>query len=87
MRIFRQSFFVLYSKLKHIEVEPDIERQALQYNRKSHKEIIQLQIFLAENHIPFTYTDTISLSELSYVYSILTEYLKEKNDALEKIQE
>lgn len=85
MRIFRQSSFVLFSKHYRVEIDPAVEKQALQFNRNSYKETIQLQIFFAENHIPFTYTDTISLSELSYLYSILNEYLKEKNDSLERI--
>lgn len=63
------------------------ERYCLTFCRNSHKEVIRLQIYLAENNIPFTYTDNISISELTYLYSILNEYLKEKNDSLEKVQE
>ena len=86
MRIFRQNFFVLYSKLKNIKISKQEETQALNYNRTSYKEILRLQIFLAENNISFIYTDTLSLSELIYLYSTLNEYLKEKNDAFEKIK-
>ena len=34
------------------------------------------EIFLADNNIPFAYSDTISISELFYLFNTLTEYLK-----------
>ena len=40
---------------------------------------------MAENDIPFTYTDTISLSELMFLFGVLKDYQKEKNDSLENI--
>ena len=40
---------------------------------------------MAENDIPITYTDTISLSELNYLFEVLNDYLKEKNDSIEKM--
>lgn len=40
---------------------------------------------MAENDIPFTYTDTISLSELTFLFNTLKDYLNEKNKALEDI--
>ena len=42
---------------------------------------------MADNKIPFTYTDTISLSELNFLYTSLCEYLDEKNSSLEKLTE
>ena len=75
----------MFSKLHNLDIEKELERQCLLYCRTSNKEIIRTQIFLSDNNIPFMYTDTISLSELFYLYNVLTEYLKEKNDSLEKI--
>ena len=63
------------------------DKYCLAFNRTNYREVIRLQIYLAENNIPFTYTDTISISELEYLFKILNEYLKEKNDSLEKVQE
>lgn len=59
----------------------------MRFCRNSNKELIRTQIFLADNNIPFAYSDTISISELFYLFNTLTEYLKEKNEALEKINE
>lgn len=42
---------------------------------------------MADNKIPFTYTDTISLSELNFLYTTLCDYLDEKNASLEKLTE
>ena len=85
MCIFHLSSFVLYSKLFNIKVEPEVEKQCLIFNRNANKEVVRTQIFLSDNNIPFSYTDTISLSELYYLFTTLNEYLKEKNDSLEKI--
>lgn len=60
-------------------------RQCLNYCRDSFKETVRLQLYMAENGVPITYTDTISLSELSYLFGITKEYQKEKNDSLDKM--
>lgn len=89
--IFRLNFFVLYNKLTSpiinknvIEISQDIERQCRMFCKNSYTETIKVQIALADSKIPFTYTDTISLSELDFLYSSVNEYLKEKNETLEK---
>lgn len=83
--IFRQSSFVLFNKLHHLPIAQDVERYCLQYCRASNKEVLRLQIYLSENNIPITYTDTISLSEMTYLYSVLSDYLKEKEDSLDRV--
>ena len=85
MRIFRQNFFVLYHKRLHEEIDPEVERHCRSFCRDSYREVLRLQIFMAENDIPITYTDTISLSELNYLFEVLNDYLKEKNDSIEKM--
>lgn len=87
MCIFHLNFFVLFNKLFGIPIDEKAEKYCLVFNRTNYREVIRLQIYLAENNIPFTYTDTISISELEYLFKILNEYLKEKNDSLEKVQE
>ena len=42
---------------------------------------------MADNSVPFTYTDTISLSELTFLYNTLNEYIKEKNDSLDELMQ
>jgi len=85
MCIFHLNFFVLFNKLFNIEIDPETAKQCAIYCRTVNREVIRTQIFLADNNIPFSYTDTLSLSELNYLFNILNEYLKEKNDSLEKI--
>ena len=87
MCIFHRNFFVLYNKLHNKTIDTNVEKYCLMYCRNSHKELIRYQIYLAENNIPFSYSDNISISELQYLLNILQEYLKEKNDSLEKVQE
>jgi hypothetical protein len=60
----------------------EAERQCILFNRDSYRETIRLQIFMAENDIPITYTDTISLSELTFLVTTMKDYLKEKGAAL-----
>lgn len=85
--IFRLNFFVLYNRLRKAKIEKEVELYCLSFCRNSYKEVLRLQIFMADNKIPFTYTDTISLSELNFLYTTLCDYLDEKNSSLEKLTE
>ena len=82
--IFRQNFFVLYNKLHNIEIPKETELQCRLFCKNSYKEVINVQIALTDSKIPFTYTDTISLSELDFLYSSVNEYIEKKNSLLEK---
>lgn len=88
--MFHQTSFVLYNKLHGIKTDEDIEKFCLMYARNSYKEIINIQIFLADYKISFAYTDTISVSELLYLLESVKDYLKEKNkditSSLEELQ-
>ena len=57
-------------------------RKTLQkYTYNSYKELIRLQIYLADSNIQFSYTDTISPAELIFLSDSVSDYLKEKNNA------
>lgn len=43
---------------------------------------LRIQIFLADHDIPMSYTDTISNSELYFLFDTMTDYIKEKNQAM-----
>lgn len=51
------------------------------YLFQSYKETLRLQIWLSDYGIPFSYTDTLSQSELKFLFDTDVEYVKEKNDA------
>jgi len=76
--------------LHNIYIDEETKRYCLRYSRNSYKEIINAQIFLADNKISFTYTDSISISELLYLLESLKDYIKEKNkditQGLEELQ-
>jgi hypothetical protein len=74
----------LYNKLHNIEIPEETELQCRLFCKNSYKEVINVQIALADSKIPFTYTDTISLSELDFLYSSVNEYIEKKNSLLEK---
>ena len=50
------------------------------YTYNSYKELVRLQIYLADNNIQFSYTDTLSPAELSFLADSVSDYLKEKNN-------
>ncbi len=54
------------------------------YTSERYKEIIRMQIYLADNNIPFEYSDKLSLAELQYIFGILNEYLNEKNREIDR---
>ena len=51
------------------------------YTSNCYTEIIRLQIYLADNNISFSYTDTVSPAELSFLAESVSDYLKEKSQA------
>jgi len=74
----------LYSKLYHYEVDEEVLKRYMTYTSERYKEIIRMQIYLADNNIPFEYSDKLSLAELQYIFGILNEYLNEKNREIDR---
>ena len=74
----------MYSKLYHYEVDEEVLKRYMTYTSERYKEIIRMQIYLADNNIPFEYSDKLSLAELQYIFGILNEYLNEKNREIDR---
>lgn len=49
------------------------------YCYRSYKDTLSVQVYLADNNIPMSYTDTISLSELDFLLNTVSDYVQEKN--------
>lgn len=54
------------------------------YLYKSYEDTIVIQIYLADNNLPLSYTDSLSFSELHFIYNQVKEFVKEKNSVQNK---
>lgn len=50
------------------------------YLYNSYEHTITIQIYLADNSIPFSYTDEISFSELRFIFDQLKDYVEKKKE-------
>lgn len=54
-------------------------RQVNSYCYSSYRDTIMVQAFLADHNIPFSYTDTISNSEVRFILDVVREIDEKKN--------
>lgn len=60
-------------------MDAETRKIANAYCYNSYHDTILTQLYLAEQHIPFSYTDTISVSEVKFILNVVHEYIEEKN--------
>ena len=72
--------FFLYSRLYKLSTTKEADLEASKYCFNSYKDLLTYQIYLSDIvNISMSYTDTISISELIFLYETTIDYIKEKN--------
>ena len=78
------SFFVLIN----IDlIETPILQEAIRNNLREHSNVIQEQIFLQEQGVSFSYSDSTSCMERKNLVEEYLEYIQIKNEKIKEAQE
>ena len=64
-------------------MDEEVYKRAIHYCVESYQETIDVQLFLAnEGSVPLTYSDSISFSEMHYIFERVKNMLEQKQEAL-----
>lgn len=63
-----------------------VVQEARNYCRSAYRDLLRSQVYLSDiGTIPMSYTDKLSISELDYLLDVTNEYIKDKNEAQNKV--